>query len=480
MENATSRISGDVSKELQLRRQIEEFYLPRQLVNAIVDAGGINNVSQETDIAIGFLDISRYTFLSRFLSPPENQAVLNGLYSAFNWVLTSHGAYLNKIEGDSLMFHFGGPIDPMVKNMDNREARKYMSRELFYTCVQLQRVTSLFNQANKNILKKVNDPSTVNAIMEAYRILGELRNGYAAAQFNALFQIRIRVGAAIGPVLIGNFGPEGVKQWDVIGMPVIDAKRMESSAPVGGLRITQEFFELLHENGITSEYHRRIRKEASAIGSVYKDISFDELFRKAGVSLKDKRNAAFETYSVQVSPTLPESIREQSELLLMRGEVGADSIVDFLKYYRGNNFVINQMESLFRKKGVVLRKDFLYQIMFPAKYKFRLENCGGEADKLYKELSEEYTLFQLLTLLGKLQDSVKDKEPESEDLDNSFTRYNDWISHVSQSYHSAYKASRDVTLKISYFQTVIFPLFFECVKGSILEYQNAVSDVEEA
>ncbi len=289
---------NQISEELLLRRKIEEFYLPRQLVEAIVEAGGIHTKSNETLIAIGFLDISRYTFLSRFLSPPENQTVLNGLYSAFNWVLRKHGGYLNKIEGDSLMFHYGGPIDPLVKELDEDDAVKFMARELFYTCVELQRVSSLFNQTNHNYLNKISDRSTVDAILEAYRILGELRQGYASASFNALFQIRIRVGASLGKVLIGNFGPDGAKQWDVIGMPVIEAKRMESSAPIGGLRITKEFFDILENNGITTEYHRRLVREAKAMGSVYTNIAFDELFQKTVVYLKDKKNAEFETYSI--------------------------------------------------------------------------------------------------------------------------------------------------------------------------------------
>ena len=50
---------------------------------------------------------------------------------------------------------------------------------------------------------------------------------------------------------VGNFGPEGAKQWDVIGVPVIKAKRMESTAPVGGYRISEELFEILDAEQFT-------------------------------------------------------------------------------------------------------------------------------------------------------------------------------------------------------------------------------------
>ncbi len=473
---------NNISDELVLRRKIEDFYLPIQLVEAIVEAGGIHTKSNETLIAIGFLDISRYTFLSQFLSPPENQIVLNGLYSAFNWVLCKHGGYLNKIEGDSLMFHYGGPIDPLVKEMEEEDAVKFIAKELFYTCVELQRVSSLFNQTNHNYLKKISDRPTVDAILEAYHILGELRKGYASASFNALFQIRIRVGASLGRVLIGNFGPDGAKQWDVIGMPVIEAKRMEASAPIGGLRITADFFDILEKNGITSEYHRRIKREAEALASVYRNIAFDELFKKTVVYLKDKKNAEFETYSIQVNPSLPESIRDQSKLLFTRGATGADDIVDFIKYYRGNHFVINQLEDLFETMNVRIRKDSLYRIMFPGKYKTMLMKDDGNTTKLRVRITGDYKLFDLLELLGKLQDSVKGrKSPEHNN--EEFTGYDHWMAERRAVVQRTYDLNKGITHQSYYFYNVIFPLFFANIKAAILEYQyliEQVSDVEEA
>ena len=468
-----------ISDELRLRRKIEDFYLPKQLVEAIVDAGGIYTKSNQINIAIGFLDISGYTFLSQFLSPPENQMVLNGLYSAFLWVLRKHGGYLNKIEGDSLMFHFGGPIDPMVKDMDGEDAKKLIARELFYTCVELQRVCSLFNSTNQNYLKKISSRSTVDAILEAYKILGVLRKGYASASFNALFQIRIRVGASLGDVLIGNFGPEGAKQWDVIGMPVIEAKRMESSAPIGGFRITSEFFDILDKTGITTEYHRRIKREAQALGSVYRDISFGELFQKAAVYLKDKKNAEFKTFSIQVNPSLPESIRDQSKLLLTRGDTGADNIVKFIKYYRGNHFVINKLEELFKKMNIQVRKDSLYRIMLPGKYKNMLMKNDGDLNKLRLQITDKHSLFNLLELLGKLQDSVKGRSPVESEQEKGFTGYDYWMADMRASVQRSYDMNKGITHQAYYFYNVIFPMFFANIKAAILEYQYQNEKIEQ-
>ncbi|MFW5712604.1 MAG: adenylate/guanylate cyclase domain-containing protein, partial [Spirochaetota bacterium] len=125
------------SEEISFRKRIEEYYLPKQLVNAIIEKGEIPTATAEQFVGIGFIDIADYTFLSKFLSPNENQTVLNGLYAAFNFVLNRHGGYLNKIEGDSLMFHFGGSLDPNVRELDREQQERYIARELFYTCVEM-------------------------------------------------------------------------------------------------------------------------------------------------------------------------------------------------------------------------------------------------------------------------------------------------------------------------------------------------------
>ena len=461
-----------LSEELELRREIEKFYLPKQLVQAIVEAGGIYTKSNETVVAIGFLDIARYTFLSQFLSPLENQRVLNGLYSAFNWVIGVYGGYLNKIEGDSLMFHYGGPIDPNIRDLGEVDSLKYIAQKLFYTCVELQRISGLFNSIDRAFLKDISDRPTVDAITTAYDILGELRKGYLSTSFNALFQIRIRVGASMGNVLVGNFGPDGAKQWDVIGMPVIEAKRMESSAPIGGLRITTTFFQILEENGIAVEYHNQIRSEADTLGGVYKKIKFDELFRKTTIQLKDKDDLQLETYSVQINPSLPESIRNQSELLLRKGMAGADEIVGFIKYYRGNHFVIDQLEALFNLKDVRIRKTSLYKLMIPRKYRKLLRKCDNDAKRVNKLIESRLSLFELLEILGKLQDKVKRKVGIESGDERELNKFEEWMGETQKVVERRYSVNRSINVQANYFYNVVFPLFFSSIKASILESQR--------
>ncbi len=477
-EEGTNKALKQASEEILLRKTIEEYYLPKQLIDAILELGEIPRKSVETHIGIGFIDIADYTFLSKFLSPMENQSVLNGLYTAFNWVLRRHGGYLNKIEGDSLMFHFGGVIDPKVKQLGSEEEIKYIAKELFYTCVEMQRVCALFNQASDKFIYEEADGETKEALHRAFDIISTLRNNLEVSEsINALFQIRIRIGANVGEVTIGNFGPHGAKQWDVIGLPVIDAKRMEATAPIGGLRISENFYKILEETGVVNAYFYRFQKEAQAHFGFYRDITKDELFRKSRVQLKDKKNAEFITYSVQVNPKLPEDIMNQVELLMDRGEPGSDMILEFLQYYRGNRFVINAIEQIFKKKGINIRKDQIVNIMFPKKHKAYLDKMEGDEEKTREYINEHYTLFLLFDKLGKYQDKIKEGLTFQK-MDADFTTYEQFIEQEKRRLMWEYKQRKTKSFQRMYFYNLVFPLVFKFIRTSILEYQNIIREEE--
>ena len=468
------------NREFELRKQIEEYYLPKQLVDAIMEIGGIPSSSVVTQMGIGFLDVADYTFLSKFLSPQENQAVLNGLYTAFNSVLRRHGGYLNKLEGDSLMFHYGGIIDPKAKELedDQHALRRYIATELFYTCIEMQRVSGHFNDANAEFLSASETKETREVLERAFEIISVLRSGSELSpSFNALFQIRIRIGANIGNVTLGNFGPMGAKQWDVIGLPVIDAKRMESTAPVGGLRISEEFYNVLEETGIADAYYSRFRKEAQALFGYYRNITKEELFQFSRVYLKDKKNAAFNTYSIQVNPGLPESIMSQVELLLAKGDVGADKILELMQYYRGNKFVTDALENAFRKRGIRLRKSFIFETIYPKRYEALERRFGDNTEKLERYVEENWSLYRLFEKLGEYQDTIKGGFRDDSE-ETTFADYSTYMQRESQRILTAFERSKRSMIQKAYFYNVVYPLVFSSIRTSILEYQAAESELQ--
>ena len=457
--------------ELELRKQIEEFYLPKQLVDAIFEMGGIPRSSMEAYVGIGFIDIADYSYLSKFLSPKENQMVLNGLYTAFNTVLKRHGGYLNKIEGDSLMFHYGGFLDPRVRDLSEDEAIKYIARELFFSCIEMQRVCVLFNQANDRFLNENVSKDTREDLERAFEIISTLRRSYElSSSMNAFFQIRIRIGANIGEVIIGNFGPDGAKQWDVIGLPVIDAKRMESTAPIGGLRISEQFYRTLESTGIADDYYRRFRREAEALFGQYRSITKDELYKFGTVVLKDKKSVVFNTYSVQVNPGLPEQIQDQVTELLTKGHQGADRIVQMLQYYRGNPFVTNAIEKVFASNSVSIRKAYIYKLLFPKKYAVLERKFSGDYTGLDEFIGRKYSLYYLFESLGRYQDTIK-QDPDMPSDETEFLGYESYLAHRSNKIVEQYNLKKAHLIRKSYFFNVVYPLVFTSIRTSILERQ---------
>jgi adenylate cyclase len=461
----------------ELREEIRKFYLPTQLVDAIMEMGGIPTSSEVMLVGVGFIDIADYTYLSQFLSPQENQDVLNGLYTAFAGVLKRHGGYLNKIEGDSLMFHYGGNIDPRVKHMSDEDAERYIARELFYTCVEMQRVCSLFNQANEKFLLEGASDDAQDALRKAFGIIRNLRESDLAKTINAVFQIRIRIGANLGPVTIGNFGPDGAKQWDVVGNAVIDAKRMESTAPIGGLRISKALYDKLVETRIADEYYDRFLREALVLGSYYRDITKEDLFKYSEVLLKDKRGATFETYSVQVTPNLPESIAQQVSDLLAMGSSAAGRVLKLLEYYRGNPYVINAIEDALRNAGVVLRKHYMLETMYPLQLQQIQRQFDGNIERITEHVDNRFSLFQILDRLGRFQDIVKQPGGGENDAAD-FTTYERYMGERERTIRMQYESSRKQMVQRAYFFNVVFPLVFESIRSSILEYQTESEDLE--
>ncbi|MDC7223182.1 MAG: adenylate/guanylate cyclase domain-containing protein [Spirochaetales bacterium] len=451
-------------------KKVESYYSHHQLVDALLVKGEIPLNPVESTVGIGFLDIVNYSYLSKWLSPKENQLILNGLYSAFAHVIKKNGGFLNKIEGDSLMFHFGGTIDPKIQDKSQHEVNSYIAKNLFYTCIEVQRACQLFNEASKLFLDQNSSDETKESIEEAFNIISNLRMNLAMASgVDAKFQIKIRIGASLGEVSIGNFGPRGKKQWDVIGEPVIEAKRMEMSAPVGGLRISDRVYRILEKDNITQLYYEDFKRRAFQSDGKFRDIRMNELFSFKEVILEKKNRARFRSYSIQVSSDLPEKVARTVISFLELGEEGADEILDILQYYRGNRLVVEAIEEEMARYGILVNKVELLKILSPRKYgrmnTNELSLCG-------KILSESYSLFKILSLLGAYQDRI------DKDLKPAVSRYNSqgsdesYLERKKSELMSDFKSYEKKFRYKIYFDRVAFPLIFRSIKSDILCYQN--------
>jgi adenylate cyclase len=288
----------------------------------------------------------------------------------------------------------------------------------------------------------------------------------------------VRVGASIGTVTIGNFGPQGAKHWDVIGVPVIQAKRMESTAPIGGLRLTKELYSILAQNGTTNSYYRLFRDEADHHQGAYRDISPDELFKYSKVVLEEKSGAQFETYSVQVDPLLPERIVRQTKLLLEKGTDGIERIITFLQYYRGNRFVIDAIEKLFKAKEIKVDKAKLLKLLDSRKYKeIRSLEVDDEA-KIAFHVDREYSYYSLLCRLCDLQDLVK-RDPAIMPKSTPFTDQSTYLNSILAASRKAFSVKDSYIKRRAWFYNFLYPMTFTFFRSAMLEYQTRVQELVE-
>ncbi len=456
----------------ELKNRIAEYYLNKQLEQSLVAYGKIPESSTETTIGIGFIDIVDYSYISSWLSPRENQVFLNGLYTAFHLVLKRTGGYLNKISGDSMMFHFGGTIDPAVRSLPGDAAKSLIAQSLFRTCVDIQECCRFFNRADEHFIPAEADAASKTAMTSAFGIIRSLRENLAmVSSIDAMFQVRIRIGASMGQVCIGNFGPEGARQWDVIGNPVIEARRMEATAPVDGIRLGRELYETLESDGMAAAYLAEFRSKAKGL---YRGIEMEELFRPASVILKDKKSAVFDSWAVQANPSLPEDVARLASSALYRDEGGPESIVELVKYYRGNRLVVQALEELFRSEGVRIRKTDLYRRLLPRRYSALLKARKGNEGSLRAEIQEMVGLYELLSVVGRYQDRIKADSPDGDGargIDEAGR-----AGHLEEFVAAAekrFRAGRAKRERDAYFNEVVLPYVFASIGASVLEFTRS-------
>ncbi len=507
-----------------LRQAVKDFYTPAHLIEAIEDNGFIPQEATEESAAVASVNVVDYSHLSRFLSPAENQAVLNGLHTAFYVLLQESGGYLNKVDGDTMVFHYGGQLDPNTRFAGDDAARRLMARKLFDTCVEMHRITRMFDQADERFLELSAGPEQYETLQRAFQVIAELRhNQHLAVSAYGAFHVQIRIGAAIGPVTNGNFGPTGAKHWDIVGAPVIEARNMERTAPSGGLRMTEELYQVLDRMNVPEEYTHSFRDEAAAEAGRFQRVRRDEVFRFARVTPPEKHATELRSYSVLVDPLLPERIGRRVDVLLVCGASEAERILDYIAYYRGHRHVIDETEEVFRRRGVQLRKLAMLRAMYPRKIaKLSRLSCrqgsegapeteasqaqekdaagqrrDGDGDAsgeqyrsshtipshLEHEIDRRHSLFEILSRLGSYQDLVKlpagrhavAPEHKLDELNDDFDRR---AEELLKELKQRYSECRRTLAKEAYFYHVMYPFVFEALRASVREYQEQVGELE--
>jgi len=145
----------------------------RQAIERGVELGG-----EAREAAVLFVDIAGSTALAASRPPAEVVAMLNSFFRVVVEVVTRHGGWVNKFEGDAALCVFGAPL-------------------------------------------AIDDPA--GAALAAGR---ELRDRLASE----LPDLPVGIGISAGPVVAGNVGAEQRFEYTVIGDPVNEAARLTELA----------------------------------------------------------------------------------------------------------------------------------------------------------------------------------------------------------------------------------------------------------
>ncbi|MGY3560475.1 adenylate cyclase [Bradyrhizobium sp. USDA 4463] len=99
-------------REERFLRKSFAFYLAPEVIDGMVASGKMPVLGGETrDITMFFSDVSGFSSIAEKMTPGELVALMNDYLSAMTDIIESHGGYVDKYIGDSVVAMFGAPAD---------------------------------------------------------------------------------------------------------------------------------------------------------------------------------------------------------------------------------------------------------------------------------------------------------------------------------------------------------------------------------
>ncbi len=189
------------SREKEALRRSFESYFPPTVVKRILADPALISRGQRKELTILFSDIKDFTAHSSSYSPDRIRGFLNEYFETMVDVVFTYSGTVDKYIGDGLMVFFGDP-----------------------------------EPAPDHALR------SVRAAIEMQKKARELSAKWAG---EGGFPVQVRIGINTGEVVVGNMGSSRRLSYTVLGSAVNLAKRLESSAPVEGILISQRTRDLI-------------------------------------------------------------------------------------------------------------------------------------------------------------------------------------------------------------------------------------------
>ena len=181
-------------REERFLRKSFALYLAPEVINSMVSSGKMPVLGGEMrNITMFFSDLSGFSSIAEKMTPGELVALMNEYLSAMTDIIESHGGYVDKYIGDSIVAMFGAPAD------DPAHAR-----------------------------------NAVHAALKCHERLAELNASSAAFAGRGLSH---RIGLNSGEAVVGNIGSMRRFNYTVMSDTVNVASRLEGANKYYGTAI---------------------------------------------------------------------------------------------------------------------------------------------------------------------------------------------------------------------------------------------------
>ena len=201
-----SAIANEQLVEREVERQALKRYLPPQVANLILDAGGASHLNGELQqVTVLYADIRGFTTMSERMDAREIVAILREFFSVMSTAILDCNGTLDKFIGDCIMALFGAP-----------SPSEYAVRDAVLAATLMQRKMTELNQTR-------------------------LQHNKAP--------IHIGVGLHSGPAVVGNIGSSDRVQYTAIGDTVNVAARLVSKAAASQIIVSEDICRALPDYG---------------------------------------------------------------------------------------------------------------------------------------------------------------------------------------------------------------------------------------
>ena len=181
-----------------LRYSLESYFAP-PLLNKILRSPERLQNNEKKVLTVLFSDIAGFTSWCTAQNPEKTRIMLNDYFKEMAGIIFKYEGTIDKYIGDGLMVFFGDPV----------EHRDHTARAV-RAAIEMQKRVKELNEIYK----------------ERYDI-----------------DLKIRIGINKGEVIVGNMGSEDRIDYTVLGSNVNLAQRLESSARIGGILVSESVFD---------------------------------------------------------------------------------------------------------------------------------------------------------------------------------------------------------------------------------------------